>query len=131
MRFITLAKSGFSCRCRGALATLVYACGWSWGRGGEKQDNDQKKKKSWGYSLAGVFPVQSAVFNVESLHIAELGDKKRRIVGKQGSGGLEPEIGELLTGIDLPVSGTSPASIQKIQTSLHYQLHRKIEVKRQ
>lgn len=29
MRFITLAKSGFSCRCRGALATLVYAYGWS------------------------------------------------------------------------------------------------------
>lgn len=91
----------------------------------------KKKKKSWGYSLAGVFPVQSAVFNVESLHIAELGDKKRRDCGGAGERWLEPENGELLTGTDLPVGGTSPVSIQKIQTSLHYQLHRKIEVKRQ
>lgn len=33
MRFITLAKSGFSYKCRGALATLVYAYGWRWERG--------------------------------------------------------------------------------------------------
>ena len=41
MRFITLAKSGFSCKCRGALATLVYAYGWRWERGEKNKTNEK------------------------------------------------------------------------------------------
>lgn len=36
----------------------------------------------------------------------------------------------LQTGTDVPVDGTSPASIQKIQISLHYQLQEKQKFKR-
>lgn len=51
--------------------------------------------------------------------------KTEEIVGEE-----EPENGEPLTGTDLPVDGTSPASIQRIQISLHYQLQEKQKFKR-
>ena len=41
MRFINLAKSGFSYKRRGALATLVYAYGWRLEKGGENKINEK------------------------------------------------------------------------------------------
>lgn len=46
MRFITFAKSGFSCRCRGALATLVYAYGWD-GKRVKKNKINEKDPQPW------------------------------------------------------------------------------------